>query len=81
MNILRTHRVNHVDFELWSTAVSAINDCSTCVDSREKMLRDKGVEGEKNLVAVRIASVVHALAKTHTPDAALRELPEPATVA
>jgi len=32
------------------------------VDSHEKVLRDKGVSEETVLAAVRIASVVHALA-------------------
>jgi alkyl hydroperoxide reductase subunit D len=72
MNIIRQHGVDHVDFELWCTAVSAINGCGTCVDSHEKTLRDKGVEEEKILAAVRIASVVHALAKSLTAEAALK---------
>ena len=72
MNIMRQHGVEHVDFELWCTAVSAINGCGACVDSHEKTLRDKGLEEEKILAAVRIASVVHALAKSFTAEAALK---------
>jgi alkyl hydroperoxide reductase subunit D len=33
-----------------------------CIDSHEKTLREKGISEEKVLAAVRIASVVHALA-------------------
>ena len=62
MNVMRTHGIDPLDFELWSTAVSAINGCGTCVDSHEKTLREKGVSEEKILAAVRIASVVHAIA-------------------
>ncbi|MGC2109164.1 MAG: carboxymuconolactone decarboxylase family protein [Candidatus Korobacteraceae bacterium] len=62
MNIMRTHGVDPLDFELWSTAVSAINGCGMCVDSHEKALREKGVSEEKILAAVRIASVIHAIA-------------------
>lgn len=62
MNAIRTHRADPVDFELWCTAVSAINGCGACVDSHEKVLREKGVEEEKILAAVRIASIVHAIA-------------------
>lgn len=62
MNIMRTHAVDALDFELWSTAVSAINGCATCVDSHEKTLREKGVSEEKILAAIRIASVIHAIA-------------------
>ncbi len=62
MNIIRTHGIDPLDFELWSVAASAINGCGACVDSHEKVLRDKGVSEEKILAAVRIASVTHAIA-------------------
>jgi len=62
MQAIRTHGGDPVDFELWCLAVSAINGCAACVDSHEKVLRDKGVSEETVLAAVRIASVVHALA-------------------
>lgn len=62
MNIIRTHGIDPLDFELWSTAVSAINGCGACVDSHEKILREKGVSEEKIMAAVRIASVIHAIA-------------------
>jgi alkyl hydroperoxide reductase subunit D len=82
MNIMRQHGVDHVDFELWCTAVSAINGCGACVDSHEKTLRDKGLEEEKILAAVRIASVVNALAKSLTAEAALKsEAPAAVTMA
>jgi lipoyl-dependent peroxiredoxin subunit D len=71
MNIMRTHGVDHLDFELWCTAVSAINGCGACVDSHEKTLRDKGLEEEKILAAIRIAAVVHALAKLFTAEKAV----------
>ena len=62
MNILRSHGVNPVDFELWCTAVSAINGCGACVDAHEKTLRDKGIREESIVAAVRIAAVIHGLA-------------------
>ncbi len=62
MNVMRTHGIDPLDFELWATAVSAINNCGACVDAHEKALREKGVGEEKILAAVRIASVVHAIA-------------------
>jgi alkyl hydroperoxide reductase subunit D len=62
MNIMRTHGIDPLDFELWSTAVSAINGCNACVESHEKTLREKGIGEEKILAAVRIAAVMHALA-------------------
>lgn len=62
MNVLRTHGIDPVDFELWCTAVSAINGCGACVDSHEQVIRSKGLSEESILAAVRLASVVHGLA-------------------
>jgi len=62
MNVLRTHGSNPVDFELWCLAVSAINGCGTCVDSHERVVREKGMSEETVLASVRIASVLHAIA-------------------
>ena len=62
MNIIRNHGVDHLDFELWCTAVSAINGCGACVDSHERTLREKGVPEERVLAAIRVASTIHALA-------------------
>jgi alkyl hydroperoxide reductase subunit D len=62
MNVLRMHGVDHADFELWCLAVSAINNCRACVASHEKVVREKGLSEEAVLAAVRIASVVHAVA-------------------
>jgi alkyl hydroperoxide reductase subunit D len=61
MNVLRTHGVDHVDFELWSLAVSAINGCGMCVDSHEKVVREKGASEELILAVVRVASILHAI--------------------
>jgi len=61
MNVLRTHGIDHVDFELWSLAVSAINGCGKCVDAHEKVVRDKGLTEDVILAVVRIASVIHAI--------------------
>ena len=61
MQVIRSHASDPVDFELWCLAVSAINACGVCVDSHEKVLREKGSE-ETILAAVRIASTIHALA-------------------
>ncbi len=62
MQGIRTHGVDHADFELWCTAVSAINNCQTCVASHEKVLREKGITEEQVAAAVRIAAVIHAAA-------------------
>jgi len=62
MNIIRTHGVDPLDFELWSAAVSAIKGCGACVDSHEKVVREKGMSEETVLSAIRLASVIHGLA-------------------
>jgi len=79
MNAIRTHGSDPVDFELWCTAVSAINGCGACVDSHEKVLREKGVAEEKILAAVRIASIVHAIASVIAIEKAVTS-PQPAAV-
>lgn len=61
MNVLRTHGVDAVDFELWSLAVSAINGCGKCVDAHEKVVLGKGATEELVLAVVRVASVIHAV--------------------
>jgi len=61
MNALRGHSVDPVDFELWCTVVSAINACDKCVDSHERVPREKGITEELINAAIRVASVIHAI--------------------
>ena len=62
MNAIRTHGIDPVDFELWCTAVSAINGCGACIDSHEQVLRNKGMSEETILAAIRLAAVIHGIA-------------------
>ncbi len=62
MNILANPGVEKADFELWSIAVSAINGCGMCIASHEKVLIDHGVQKAAIQDAVRIASILHAIA-------------------
>ncbi len=62
MQVIAKHGADPVDFEIWCLAVSAINGCGVCVDSHENVLREKGVNEETVLAAIRIASTIHALA-------------------
>ena len=62
MQAIRTHGGDPVEFELCCLAVSTINGCAACVNSHEQELRAKGVGEEAILAAVRIASVIHAVA-------------------
>jgi lipoyl-dependent peroxiredoxin subunit D len=62
MNVIRQHGADPVDFELWSLAVSAVNGCGKCITSHERVLIEKGVNEETITVAIRLASVVSAIA-------------------
>lgn len=62
MNVMAKPGVEKVDFELWSLAVSAINGCGMCMESHEKVVKHGGLTSEQVQAAVRIASVVHAVA-------------------
>ncbi len=64
MNAMANPGCDKVDFELCSLAVSAINGCGKCMDSHEKTLRKHDVSVQTVQSAVRIASVVHAVAVT-----------------
>jgi len=62
MNVIGKPGIEKVDFELWSLAVSAVNGCGMCLTAHEKVVRDAGLSTEQVQAAVRIASVVHAVA-------------------
>jgi len=64
MNVIGKPGIEKADFELWSLAVSAINGCGMCIDAHDKVLRSAGITAEQIQAAVRIASVVHAVAAT-----------------
>ena len=71
MNVLANPGVDKMDFELWSTAVSAINGCGACMDAHEGALRQHGVPATHVQTALRIASVVHAASRIVASEAAL----------
>ena len=64
MNVMAQHGSDKAGFELASLAVSAINGCGKCLDSHEKAVKQHGVSAQGVQSAVRIASVVHAVAVT-----------------
>jgi len=69
--VLGNPGVTKMDFELWSTAVSAINGCGACMDAHEGELRKHGVANTQVQAALRIASVVHAASRIVASEAAL----------
>ena len=71
MNVIGRPGVEKADFELYSLAVSAVNGCGMCLDAHEKELRKHGLGREAVQSALRIASVIHAVAVTLESEAAL----------
>ena len=71
MNILANPGVEKVDFEMWSTAVSAINGCGMCLDAHESELKKHGMPNTSIQAALRIGAVVHAASRIVASEAAL----------
>lgn len=65
MNVIGAPGIDKVDFELFSLAVSAMNGCGMCIDSHEQVLKKAGTTAETIQNAVRIASVMKAVATVH----------------
>jgi alkyl hydroperoxide reductase subunit D len=62
MNRLAKPLTNKLDFELFSLAVSAINDCESCVRAHESAVTEGGLSEEVVLDALRIAATLHGAA-------------------
>jgi lipoyl-dependent peroxiredoxin subunit D len=70
MNALASPGVPKADFELWQTAVSAINGCGACLDAHEQALRAEGLPASAVQSALRIAAVVNAVSRVIAAEAA-----------
>ena len=64
MNVIGAPGIDKADFELFSLAVSAVNGCGMCIDAHDKVLAGHGMGADRIQASVRIASVVHAVART-----------------
>ena len=62
MNVIGNPGIDKVDFELVSLAESAVNGCGMCVNAHDAVLKRHGVARDAVQSAVRIGSVVHAVA-------------------
>ncbi|MBL8553121.1 MAG: carboxymuconolactone decarboxylase family protein [Phenylobacterium sp.] len=71
MNVLANPGVEKADFELWSTAVSAVNGCGMCLDAHEAELKKHGVPAQQIQAALRIAAVVNAASRVIAAETAL----------
>jgi alkyl hydroperoxide reductase subunit D len=81
MNVIANPGVDKADFELWSLAVSVINGCGKCIDAHDQVLRKAGVSREAIQQAVRVASVIHAVAATLDGEESLAAQQAPASPA
>jgi len=73
MNVIANPGVEKADFELWCTAVSAINGCGMCLDSHEAELKKAGVPALQIQAALRIAAVVNAVSRVLQAEASAED--------
>jgi alkyl hydroperoxide reductase subunit D len=71
MNVMANPGVEKADFELWCTAVSAVNGCGMCLESHEAELKKAGLSAQQIQAALRIAAVVNAASRVIAAEAAL----------
>ncbi|MGE0722968.1 MAG: carboxymuconolactone decarboxylase family protein [Alphaproteobacteria bacterium] len=62
MSVIGSPGVPHLDFELWSLGVSAVNGCGMCMAAHARAVTEKGGSKEAVQATVRIAAVVNAVA-------------------
>lgn len=71
MQGMQTHGTDPHDFELWAIAVSAINGCGFCLAAHDRKVRAAGITQDAVNDAVRIASVLTAVAAVLDQEEAL----------
>jgi alkyl hydroperoxide reductase subunit D len=81
MNVIANPGVEKADFELWSTAVSAVNGCGACLDAHESELKKHGVTAQEIQAALRIAAVVNAVSRVLTAEDAAADAASPVLAA
>ena len=70
MNIISKPGVDKANFELWNTAVSAINGCEHCFGAHAQEVNEAGLSKEQVWEAVKVAAVVQAVAQAVQIEAA-----------
>ena len=63
MTLIGNPGVDKTDFELWCTAVSAINGCGMCIDAHEAELKKHGVPNTAIQATIRIGAVINAISR------------------
>lgn len=70
MNIISKPGVEKANFELWSTAVSAINGCEHCLVAHANTIKEEGLTKEQIWEAIKVAGVIQAVAQAIQIEAA-----------
>ncbi len=70
MTVIGNPGIDKVDFELWCTAVSAINGCGMCLDAHEAELKKAGVPNTSIQATLRIGAVISAVSHVLQAEAA-----------
>ncbi len=63
MTVIGAPGVDKTDFELWCTAVSAINGCGMCIDAHEEELKKRNVSAVAIQATLRIGAVINAVSR------------------
>ena len=69
MTVIGSCGVDKTDFELWCTAVSAVNGCGMCLDAHEEELKKRGVPNTAIQATLRIGAVVNAVSRVVNAEA------------
>ena len=70
MTVIGNPGVDKTDFELWCTAVSAINGCGMCLDAHEEELKKRGVPNTAIQATLRIGAVINGVSRVVEAEAA-----------
>ena len=70
MNVIGAPGIEKADFELYCTAISAVNGCGMCLDSHEGVLRKHGMTSEQIQASIRIGAVVNAVSRVMAAETA-----------
>lgn len=66
MRLLVEHKIDKIDFEIFSLAVSIINGCGMCIDAHTNQLINHGINKTQIQLIAKISAVVNSLAQILT---------------
>lgn len=63
MRMLVEHKIDKIDFEIFSLAVSIINGCGMCIDAHANQLIKHGISKTQVQMVAKISSLINSLAQ------------------